>query len=69
MYYDEENDYKIDGWTENAVKPFGDSLKVLKDELEMFKWATEQPILTPIMGDDGKETLIEVEELNDTKIS
>ena len=62
VFYDEEDDYRIEGWTQNATSPGGDTLEELRDDIEWYRQATEKPILEIVYREDGTETLKEVEE-------
>ena len=47
VYYSKKG--KIQSWTESSVSPFGETKKVLKQELKYFKDALKKPILTEIV--------------------
>ena len=62
VYYDEEDDYRIEGWTQNPTTPMGETVEELRKELEMYLKATETPVLEEVTLEDGTETLREIEE-------
>ena len=43
VYYSKKG--KIKGWTEDAVAPFGETVKELKRDMKLFKKALELPVL------------------------
>ncbi len=43
VYYDDENE--IEAWTVNAVKPLGNTLDEIRQELTWMLEAVEQPVL------------------------
>ena len=53
VYYDNRD--KPDGWTQDAVAPFGDSLKELKNDFRFYKQALAKPTLDYETGKEIKE--------------
>jgi len=43
VYYNDEN--QIEGWTESACAPMGETLSELKEDIELFLKAFEKPVL------------------------
>jgi uncharacterized OB-fold protein len=56
VYYSKKG--KIKSWTVSPIAPFGETKKVLKQELKYFKKALKKPILTEKIK-AGKTKLIE----------
>lgn len=42
-YYDKDG--KVNGWTERAIEPYGDTVEELQDVLEMMGEAFSKPVL------------------------
>lgn len=57
VFYDEKD--RIDGWTADAVGPYGETMAELRQDLQHFAEALNLPLLeeTVVMG---KPTLLEV---------
>ncbi len=56
VYYDDSG--AVEGWTKDAVSPFGESLDELKADLKYFLHSFKSPILELVLK-DGKEILTE----------
>jgi len=48
VFYDDDG--YPDGYTENAVAPFGESISELKQDLEWFMRALDKPVLEDVDG-------------------
>ena len=59
VYYD-DND-KIEGWTESAMEPFGETPSELREDIKHFIKAFQKPILKPTI-EGGEEILVVDEE-------
>ena len=59
VYYDKA--HKIEGWTESAVGPSGETVSELKEDIEHFMIALQKPILLEQFK-NGKEILVEIDE-------
>ena len=57
-------DGEIEAWTENSVKPFGETLEELQADIEHFLRGTQLPTLA-IVDVDGTEKLVEIEKRAD----
>ncbi len=55
VYYDDDG--SIEGWTEKAMEPFGETPAELREDIRHFIKAFQKPILTEKVK-DGKEILI-----------
>ena len=58
MYYD-DND-KIEGWTESAMEPFGETPSELREDIRYFIKALQKPILKSTI--EGGEEILVVDE-------
>ncbi len=61
VYYDKN--HKIEGWTESAVGPSGETVSELKEDIEHFVRALQKPTLMEQLK-NGKEILVEINENN-----
>ncbi len=59
VYYDENG--SIEGWTESAIEPFGETPSELREDIRHFIKAFQKPILIAKIK-DGKEILVPDEE-------
>lgn len=62
VFYNEEDDYRIEGWTENGTSPGGDTLEELREDIQWYLEATQRPVLEIVTCEDGTETLKEIED-------
>ena len=59
VYYDDNG--KIEGWTESATEPFGETPSELREDIRYFIKAFQKPILKSIV-EGGEEILVVDEE-------
>ena len=62
VYYD--NDGSIEGWTESAMEPFGETPFELREDIRHFIKAFQKPILIAKIK-NGKEILVQDEEASE----
>lgn len=60
VFYDEHG--AIEGWTQKAMSPWGESTGELRSDIQFFWSAFGLPVLVENKGEDGKEVLQEVPE-------
>jgi hypothetical protein len=59
VYYDKNGDYEY--WTKEAMRPFGETLEELRDDIRSFFHASKMPILE-FKEFEGGVTLVEVDD-------
>lgn len=59
VYYDDNDENKIIGWTAGAQEPYGETLEQLIQDIEWFRAACDLPIL--VVDPDDSNKLIGVE--------
>lgn len=59
VYYDENGDYEY--WTKEAVRPFGETLEELQDDIRSFFHASKMPLLE-FKEIEGRVTLVTVDD-------
>jgi hypothetical protein len=62
VYYNENG--SIEGWTESAMEPFGETPSELREDIRHFIKAFQKPILIAKIK-DGKEILVPDEEVSE----
>lgn len=59
VYYDDNGE--IEGWTEEPVLPYGETVEELREDIHYFLQAFQQPILA-LKEENEKEKLVEIRE-------